>query len=288
MRDIAIIGAGRLGTALGRALVRSGFRITAVSDISPAAARRVTRVLGRVRITGNNVAAAGSAGAVFLCVPDTAIAGVARELAKSALDWRGRVIVHCSGLLDSRSLSSLRRRGALTASAHPVQSFPRKSSPGDPFRGIPVGIEGQAGAVAWLRTVTRRLGAKPVALPPGTKPLYHAACSLASNGLVILMDAAQELLIEAGFSRKAARDLLAPLVQGTLHNVNKLGTAAALTGPLIRGDGETVARHLSVLKGFRQTLKAYRALGLRGLEIVQKARIRPDKIRALKRLLEGR
>lgn len=288
MKDIAIIGAGRLGTALGHALARSGYRIKAVSDISLAAARRMARGLGRVRIAGNNIEAGGSARAIFLCVPDSAVAAVARELEKSAIDWRGRVVVHCSGLLDSRPLAPLRRRGALTASAHPVRSFPRRPTADDPFRRVSVGIEGQAGAVAWLNQVMKRLGARPVPLRPGVKPLYHAACSLASNGLVILIDMAQELLVEAGFSPKSARDLLMPLAQGTLHNVNKLGTTAALTGPLVRGDEETVARHLATLERYRRTREAYRALGSRGLDLVKKAGVRSEKIRALRRLLEDR
>jgi predicted short-subunit dehydrogenase-like oxidoreductase (DUF2520 family) len=288
MKTIVIIGAGRLGGALGQALFEAGLAVTAVADLSPAAARKVGRRFSGCRVTGDNVEAGRLGQALFLCVPDSAIGPAARELAKSDIDWRGKIVIHCSGLLDSRALDPLRRRGALTASSHPVQSFPGAPVPPRIFRGVSVGIEGQAAAVAWVRRLFIRLGAKPLPLRAEFKPLYHAACALASNDLVVLLDMALGLLCAAGFSRKRAWELLAPLVQRTLHNVNKLGAGAALTGPLVRGDAPVVARHLDALKKFPLTREAYVQLGLGALALMKRSGVRPEKIRALKRLLEDR
>ena len=288
MKSVAIIGAGRLGTALALSLSRSGYGISAVADASPAAARRLARRLRGVAPAASNRQAAGQADVVFLCVPDSAIGAVAVELAGRGLDWRGRLAVHCSGALGAGELDPLRRRGALTGSAHPVHSFALGSKEARPFLGTPVGIEGQARAVAALKAMFLRLGAKPVLLRPGTKAAYHAACALASNGLVFLMDMALELLEQAGFSRRKGMDLLYPLAQGTLHDVNKLGTAGALTGPLVRGDEATIARHLKALKGFPDSRRAYQELALRGLRLAAESGTSPARIRALKRLLERR
>lgn len=288
MKGIAVIGAGRLGTALGRALVRSGYPVAGIADVSRRAARALGRSLPGARVWASNAEAAARARAIFLCVPDAEIAPAARELAASVTDWRGRVVVHCSGMLDARVLSPLRRRGALTASAHPIQSFARGAGATDPFRGITITLEGDDRAAAWLKTVVRRLGARPVRLRAGVKPLYHAACVLASNDLVFLLDMSQGLLVRAGFSAREAARMIIPLAQGTLHNVNKIGTTAALTGPLVRGDRETVARHLDALRPSPLPREVYRRLALQGLDIVRKTGLKPAKVRALKRLLEDR
>jgi len=287
MKDIVIIGGGRLGTALGHALTDAGMKVKAVADRSPAAAGKALRSIGRGSATSDNVRAARAGQVLFLCVPDASIAGVAEELAASDIDWRGKLVFHCSGLLSSSVLGPLRRRGARTASSHPAQSFPANGPKPFPFRGIHVGVEGQAQAIAWLRPVLRRLGAEPFRLRPGDKPLYHAACSLASNHIVALLDVARGLLQDAGFSNKKALAILLPLAEGTLHNVNKVGPEAALTGPIVRGDVATVKKHLDALKPKPRVREIYKALGLLALSLAEK-NLESPKVRALKRLLAGK
>jgi len=287
MKGIVIIGAGRLGTALARALSGAGMNIKAVADSSPTAVSRARRLVGRRRVFRDNVQAAGEGHVLFLCVPDSTIGIVARELASSGIAWRGKVVLHCSGLLSSSVLKPLRRRGAWTASCHPVRSFPAKGGEPHPFKGIPVGVEGQARAISRLGPVLRRLGAKPFVLRPADKPLYHAACSLASNHMVALLDMAQGLLVGLGFTKEKALAVLLPLAQGTLHDVNKVGTGAALTGPIVRGDVETVQEHLAALKKAPQVREAYKTLGRRALRLAEKT-VEAGKVKALRRLLAGK
>ncbi len=287
MKDIVIIGAGRLGTALGRSLAEAGMKVKAVADGTPAAAGKALRAIGCGFATSNNVRAARAGRVLFLCVPDSAIAGVAEELAASDIDWHGRLAFHCSGLLSSRVLGPLRRLGARTASSHPAQSFPAKGAKQFPFRGIQVGVEGQAQALDWLQPVLRRMGAEPFRLRPQDKALYHAACSLASNHIVALLDIARGLLRDAGFSKNKALAILLPLAEGTLQHVNKVGTEAALTGPIVRGDITTVKRHLDVLRRKPRVRGVYKALGLLALSLAEK-NLEPAKVRALKRLLAGK
>ena len=288
MNAIALIGAGRLGASLAEALAEAGLKLSAVADLDPAAARRAGRKFPGCRTTTDNIEAARLGQAVFLCVPDSAVGPAARALAKSGIDWRGRIVVHCSGLLDSRVLDPVRRRGALTASCHPVRAFAGRPVPPRVFNGVAVAVEGQPAAVSWARRIFSRLGATPFALRADRKPLYHAACALASNDLVVLLDMALGLLEASGFSRKRAWELIAPLVQGTLHNVNKFGTAAALTGPMIRGDAAVVGRHLDALKKFPLAREVYKKLGLGTVDILKRSGARPEQVRALKRLLEDK
>lgn len=287
MKDIVIIGAGRLGTALARALPGAGLKVRAMADPSAPAAARARRLVGRRRVFRDNVQAAREGHVLFLTVPDAAIASAARELAAVDIAWRGKLVFHCSGLLSSRVLEPLRRRGAWTASCHPVRSFPARGAQPDPFKGIPIGVEGQARAIAWLRPVLRRLGAAPFVLRPADKPVYHAACSLASNHVVAVLDMAQGLLVGLGFPKKKALAVLLPLAQGTLRDVNNVGTEAALTGPIVRGDVSTVQRHLAVLKKTPLVLEAYKTLGRQALRLAEKT-VDAKKIKALRRLLAGK
>ena len=282
----SIIGAGRLGTCLGRALAAHGIAIQAVCDRTAGRAALGRRYLGAGLATTDHALAASLAEVVFLCLPDDAIAGEARNLAGAGLRWRRKTVFHCSGLLAADKLSPLRRRGAAVASFHPVQSFPRKGMPPSVFRGITVGLEGERSARLLGRKIALRLGAQPMTVRASDKSLYHAACSLASNHALVLFRMAARLLSDTGMSLRKAEQVLLPLAQGTLQNVKELGSAAALTGPLVRGDAATVARHLQALKKRSGLLRAYRTLAIEGLAMARRSGLPPPSITALSRLLK--
>jgi predicted short-subunit dehydrogenase-like oxidoreductase (DUF2520 family) len=288
MAEIAIIGAGRLGTALGRALAKQGHAIRALTCRSLASARESRRIIGQGRPGRSNAAAASRGNVIFLCLPDREIGRAAAALARARIDWTGKIVFHTSGLLPADRLSPLRERGAQTASFHPAQSFTRKDTPPAHFRGIYFGLEGDKRAVGMGRKMARQLGGHPLILRPEMKPLYHSACSLASNFLVVLLDAATRLLEQAGLEEKKAQNLLFPLVQGTLQNVKELNTVASLTGSTVRGDIASVKIHLEALGLFPGYGEAYRKLSLLALELARKRGLAPGKVRALKNLLEGK
>jgi predicted short-subunit dehydrogenase-like oxidoreductase (DUF2520 family) len=288
MTSFAVIGAGRLGTSLALALTRKGWILTAMADRSPAAARESRSIVGRGRITADPALAAANADIVFICIPDDAVPTIARALARRQRDWSGRVAVHTSGLLPAAVLDPLEKRGAVTASVHPVQSFPSKTCDAGRLRGITWGLEGSPKGVAAGRAVVRLLGGRPLVLTSSQKPIYHAACSLASNGFVALEAGAASLLRATGIGRKRAEDVLMPLVQGTLQNVKELGLQAAFTGPVSRGDSRTVTRHLQALAAFPMERDAYRTLALLALELLAGPMAAPARIRALKRSVRGK
>ncbi|MGB9004194.1 MAG: Rossmann-like and DUF2520 domain-containing protein [Candidatus Aminicenantales bacterium] len=284
----AIIGGGRLGTTLGRALSRGKYAVRAVSDLNLRLASQSRRLIGTGRAMADNVQAAREADILFLCLPDDILEKEAASLARSAVDWKGKTIFHCSGLLGSVILRPLRQRGASIASFHPGQSFPRKGMPPSAFRGIFISLEGDPEACRLGRKIALRLGAGPVAIRAADKPLTHAACSMASNHSVVLFHLAAGLLKKTGLTGRQAEQFLWPLVEGTLHHVKKFGAEQALTGPVARGDAKTVARHLQALRPYPACRKVYRVLSREALPMSSRAGLPAEKIRTLNRLLRGR
>jgi predicted short-subunit dehydrogenase-like oxidoreductase (DUF2520 family) len=286
MKSFSIVGAGRLGTVLGAALVRRGWTAAAIVDKDPGAARESRRIIGRGTAVAGLGGTARLGDVVIIAVPDNAVGRVAAGLARSGVSWAGRFVFHTSGLLPARVLEPLRKRGARIASVHPVQSFPRKDAPASIFRGITWGVEGDPAAVAAAEEMVRRLRGNVLLLSEKDKPLYHAACSLASNAMIALEWTASGMLGAAGIGEKAAAGMLFPLVQGTLQNVNNLGLEKALTGPILRGDAATVRKHLKALRDDPHARGVYLVMGKQLLRLAEKSGLPAGRVSALKRLLE--
>jgi predicted short-subunit dehydrogenase-like oxidoreductase (DUF2520 family) len=297
----AIVGAGRLGTVLGRALRKKRIAICGIADRSLAAARESRAIIGMGAATRSAVLAAASADIVFITVPDDAIGRMARLLAEKTRlaagprarvpksPWRGKIVFHTSGAVSSEALAPLRAAGAACASFHPVQTFPRKDLAPSVFKGATIDLEGDPRAVHTGAALARMLGARPIVLRTEDKALFHAAGGIASNLFIPLFDAACRLLGEAGISDRDAVRILLPLAEGTLQSVKRLDRASALTGPISRGDVETVRRHLDALRPYPAALRIYRVLGSEALALVnQGGRVRPAAIRAMARLLAGK
>lgn len=288
MRRYSIVGAGRLGSSLGAALARRGWEPEAIVDHDARAARQGRRIVGRGRASTAPEAAAGAKGLVIIAVPDDAVGRAAAALAGAGGSWTGRVAVHTSGLLPAAALAPLAERGARVASLHPIQSFPRKDMPASVFTGITWGLEGDEAAVEAAEAVVRALRGHVLLLSAGDKPVYHAACALASNALVALEWTAVGLLGRAGIAEGMAAAALLPLVQGTLQNVKSLGLEKALTGPILRGDVAAVRRHLEALGADPGTREVYMVLGRQALRLAAKKGLPAGRVKALRRLLEGR
>ena len=249
LQPVAIIGAGRMGRGLALALERAGAKAA---------------VLGRERRPGDTLTAA----LVLLAVPDEAIRMVAKELAcAGGVDGR-QVVLHLSGLLDSRALAPLAPTGAALGSFHPLQSVADPADAPARLAGAFAGIEGDDRALAAAEGLAAALGMRPVRLEPGAKPAYHAGAVIASNYLVVLADLAERIARGTGIPPRDAARLYLPLMRGTVANLEQ-GPAGALTGPIRRGDAATVRAHLEVLSGEDREL--YRALGRAALELARRA-----------------
>ena len=237
---VAIIGAGKMGQGLALALQRSGHPVHLVS-------RTRNAVVAPLRLhEGARADAIRAVDVVLLAVPDAAISPVASELARDQAVGSGQAVLHLSGLLDRRALDPLCPSGAGLGSFHPLQTISDPASAPERLRGAYAGVEGDERALAAGRELARSLGMTAVAIPPAAKPAYHAGASIAANYTVVLAAVAERLASSAGLAPEEARGLYLPLIRGAAANL-EMGVAAALTGPVRRGDAETVAAHLRAL-----------------------------------------
>jgi predicted short-subunit dehydrogenase-like oxidoreductase (DUF2520 family) len=221
---------------------------------------------------------------VFLTVPDDAVAAVAAKLAAAGSTIPPTVaFVHTSGALELEALAPLRRRHPV-GSFHPLRSFPEPGPP-ESFRGIVIAVDASSESLRRvLNRLVRDLGAKPKRVEDTQRAIYHAAAVFASNYVVALLAEAISLLEDSGWTEKEAVEGLIPLAEGAVANVLRRGPIGALTGPIRRGDAETVTRHLAALAALdarpgshadpRKT-DVYRMLGQVALEIAQKAGLEP-------------
>ena len=261
--SIAIIGAGKVGTAVGALAVRAGYRVTAVAGRDRHRTEEAASRIGAEVPVLSPVEAAGRAGLVLLTVPDDAIEATCRELVTARALAPGSLVAHCAGALSSECLDPARRElGCHIASFHPLQSFPTVEAALTSLPGSYCFDEGDEAALAALENLGAAIGAHCVRIDTQHKALYHAAAVMACNYLTGLLDAALTLATTARIERRTAWQALEPLIRATLENISKLGTEAALTGPIARGDGKTVTTHLAALdENARELSGLYRALG---------------------------
>jgi predicted short-subunit dehydrogenase-like oxidoreductase (DUF2520 family) len=258
MPRVAIVGAGNLGSALALALQRAGYAVEAVIARSRGASLRKAQALAKQ--VGARVSTDLSdvrADLIWFCVPDAEIALAARSLA-GKIEWKGRVALHSSGALTSDELSVLRRRGAAVASVHPLMTFVRGSRPS--LAGVPFAVEGDPAAVGVARRVVENLGGLAYSIRQKDKSAYHAWGTFASPLFTALLATTERVAALAGLSRKAARRRMIPILLQTLVNYAAFGAAGGFSGPIIRGDVDTVKRHVRVLRGAPVAREVYLSL----------------------------
>jgi predicted short-subunit dehydrogenase-like oxidoreductase (DUF2520 family) len=194
---------------------------------------------------------------IWFCVPDSEIAHAAQSLA-GKIEWKGRVALHSSGALTSDELSVLRGRGAAVASVHPLMTFVRGSRPS--LAGVPCAVEGDPAAVRVARRVVENLGGHAYSIRQKDKAAYHAWATFASPLFTSLLATTERVAALARVSRKAARQRMIPILLQTIANYAAFGAAAGFSGPIIRGDVDTVKRHLRVLRGAPVAREVYVSL----------------------------
>lgn len=255
---IAIVGPGRLGSALAPELKRVGYRLSQIVSGDSSASRRAGRTLAKqVHAKWDATGAGLDADLIWFCVPDREIANAAQQLA-GVVNWRGKVALHSSGALASDELRVLRRRGASVASVHPLMTFVRGSAPS--LKGVPFALEGDPVALRVARKIVRELGGEAFPISKSKKLAYHAWGAFASPLLIALLVTAERVARDTGFSATQARRRMLPILRQTLANYSKLGPAAAFSGPIVRGDAQVVRRHLKELRKIPGAGEVYGAL----------------------------
>jgi predicted short-subunit dehydrogenase-like oxidoreductase (DUF2520 family) len=255
---VSIVGAGRVGGAIGIALARAGYTITAAWSQSRAGRQRAHRLLDVPVLEPAETAAAGDV--VFLSVPDDAIPDMAEQLVPGLR--KGQFVVHTSGGTSLEALDLLRDAGVRPGCLHPLQTIADAEQGADALQGAAVAVTSENAERLALMRLARAWGGRPFVLADEAKRIYHAAAVFASNYVVTSIWAATTLFQSLG--TRNAGELLGPLVRNSVENVLTRGGPKAITGPVARGDAELVRRHVAALREADPTdhaiTDAYRAL----------------------------
>jgi predicted short-subunit dehydrogenase-like oxidoreductase (DUF2520 family) len=263
---VGVIGAGRVGSALGAALARAGHEIVAASAVSDQSRARAERLLpGVALMPADEVVAV--ADFVLLAVPDDVLRPLVAGLADTDA-WRGgQLVAHTSGAQGIGVLDPAAARGVLALALHPVMTFTGRDEDQDRLAGATWGVTSPEELRPVAEALVVEMGGEPVWVPESARPLYHASLTIASNHLVTLVNDALGLLSGAGVAESAR--LAAPLLSASLDNVLRLGDAA-LTGPVVRGDVATVTAHVATLaRSAPEVLPSYVAMARRTAERAQ-------------------
>ena len=274
---VGIVGAGPVGTALGVAISRAGWPVTAVASRDAGRRTRFTSLVPGARPFAEPAALLDEVELLILAVPDDAI----RAVAASIRLYSGQVLIHTSGLIGADALEPALSAGSNIGAFHPLVSFTddvERSVAG--LNGATVALEGNEAVVGLLADLAEAIGGVPVRLPHGTKPAYHAAAVMASGGLVALLDAIVTLGAAAGLDERGALAVYGRLMEQTLANARAIGVRAALTGPILRGDAGTVAEHIDALELLAPgVLDLYLATARRELQIAEeRGTLSPDQL----------
>ena len=252
---LAIIGAGRAGSALAIAAHDAGYRVATVASRRGEMAVRLADTVG-ARAVSTPFAAVADADLSLLAVPDGAISELADSIAASGVSLHGRGVVHLGARFGPEIIGSLRITGAEVGVLHPLQALAGPDS-ASLLEGAYFRIDATGTLRQRLLALVSALHATPLEIDPGKAPLYHAAAVLAGNAPLALLAEATRLLEGAGVSADTAHAALAALLEGAAHNARRAGPAAALTGPVARGDRDAITAHLDALASYPEARDLY-------------------------------
>ena len=255
--QVGVVGAGRVGTVLAVALRRAGHRVVAASAVSEESVRRIEANLPGTLIR-EPAEVVAQADLVLLTVPDDALAGLVTGLVSTGADLSGRLLAHASGRHGLAVLEPATRQGAMPLALHPVMTFTGRPDDIDRLTGVSFGITAPEPLRPVAEALVVEMGGEPVFIAEDLRDLYHAALSIAANHLVTLVTQSGDLLRQAGVAEPGR--MLGPLLSAALDNALRLGDAG-LTGPVARGDAETVAGHIRALRAAApEVLPSYLAM----------------------------
>ena len=294
---VSVVGAGRLGTALARALAQNGYVIEAVVARRKRSAERAARLVGThpLALAAAELDRLPASDILFITTADDAIAETAARLAAlfkrrlpSDARTRSRTALHASGALSSEVLRALGDVGFSTGSVHPLVSVSDAVQGAESFASAFFCVEGEPRAARVARSMVRALGGRSFSIGAQDKALYHAAAVMASGHTVALFDIAAEVLARCGLTERRSRAVLLPLLSSTLENLYTSDPARALTGTFARADTATVQRHLASLRRKKMTdaLAAYVMLGRRSLRLAKEAGANPEALKEISRALD--
>jgi predicted short-subunit dehydrogenase-like oxidoreductase (DUF2520 family) len=276
---VFIIGPGHVGRGLFRAFRASGVEVVGLHGKRPSAV---------ATSSGEIPKDAAQANVVMICVRDTQLDDAIVEVAAAARDGRiarDTVVLHTSAIAEPAGLAGLSSAGYPGGTFHPLVPFSDPDVSAELLRKAWIGIDGENAAKNASRRLAGHLGARTLEIPPGRKPAYHAAAVISSNFPVVLASVAGHLLHAIGIPDASAYQAVDSLMSGAVSNMRQSLPDDALTGPVVRGDAETVGKHLRALEGLEPTREIYRALSSAAVEIARERGTDPRKLAAVGALL---
>jgi predicted short-subunit dehydrogenase-like oxidoreductase (DUF2520 family) len=272
-----VIGAGKAGRALTHAMRVGGVDVVGLHGRQP----------GHGITSGAWPATLALASAVLVTVRDAELDGLLRDLESAPLA-SGSVVLHASGTAEPPALDLLRGKGHPGGTFHPLLPLTDPTRAAEQLHRAWIGIDGDQGARSVARELAAALGARVLEIPAGAKASYHAAAVIASNFPIVLLALAAQILTSAGVSEEAARGALATLMTAAAENASALAPSAALTGPVARGDVETVRAHLAALAHTPEALEVYRVLSREAIPLAESGGTDPLQLEELRRILDQR
>ncbi|GIH23732.1 hypothetical protein Aph01nite_20420 [Acrocarpospora phusangensis] len=239
---VGVLGAGRVGSVLGAALMQAGHRVVAASGVSDASRLRAAETLGVELTRPDRVIE--RAELILLTVPDDVLPGLVAGLAATGVDLRGKLLVHASGAFGLGVLGPAVEAGAVPLALHPVMTFTGRGDDLNRLTGCSFGVTSPPPLRPVAEALVIEMGGEPVWIADADRALYHAAIAGAANHMVTLVAESQDLL--AGIGVEHPGRMLGPLLGAALDNVLRLGING-LTGPVVRGDAGTVRKHVDAL-----------------------------------------
>jgi predicted short-subunit dehydrogenase-like oxidoreductase (DUF2520 family) len=276
---INIIGAGHLGKTIGHLLWKNQ-----LVDIGAVYNSTANSSAEAIQFIGSGcyypaIAELPAADLTLITTPDDLIAPIAIELSENPFIGQNSIIVHCSGSLSSDVLNPLKEKGAQIASIHPMRSFANPALSTEQYQGTYCAMEGDAHALSLIKTLFDAIGSITYVINKDKKSLYHAAGVFASNYMVTLAQQALLCLQEAEVDQEIAMSIITTLMRGTLVNLeNTLSPEQALTGPIMRGDVETIKKHRIAFTN-PEVHTLYSSLGKATLELTSHDSNKKEEIR---------
>ncbi len=263
-----LVGAGPVATALAGSLRLGGVPVLGLWARRAAQARSAGSTAGVAAFSSAPPDILLETDVVILAVRDGMINEVAQMLVGTGLINKKHVLLHCAGAASARELlSGVADRVAGIGTMHPLSAIADGKTAMRALKGTVFGVEGDEVGRTMATKLVVALGGITLPLDGSQMAAYHAAAALASNYVVAAIDAAAAVLASAGVAPDVAARALVPLAEGALRNVSAHGTTGGLTGPVRRGDAETIQRHLEALRGRPELAEIYRALARRAVEI---------------------
>ncbi|MCT4620996.1 MAG: DUF2520 domain-containing protein [Marinisporobacter sp.] len=266
---IGFIGAGKVGIAFGLYLKNHEFEIYGYYSRTSLSAEKAAKVTGSKAIL-NVKELVENTDILFITTSDDAINKVCNDLVEKNLLSEGKILVHMSGASSSKILKKAKAAGCFIYSMHPLQAFADIEKAVENLKNTYFSIEGDEEKLHVLENMLKTIGNPYFKLTDDQKSIYHLTACVVSNYLVTLMDYGVSLFRSIGINEKEGYKALLPLIEGTIKNIDHLGTKNALTGPIARGDVGTIKKHIEALKDHEDALDFYKIMGLKTIELAEK------------------